>query len=144
MRMRFFICCLAASASSFVPALVVAQEPDALAAMKQLQASISIINAELRSDLEQMLMLQEALRINAGPPLEVQGRSPDVVQYEDAAAAQRRALERETAINARLDAILARSADLEAKKAALLERMYALEPVPPGGEEPSEGAARLR
>ena len=72
------------------------------------------------------------------------GNSGEATFWHTRASVSFFALERETAINARIDVILARSADLEAKKAALLVRMYALEPVRPGGEEPSEGAARLR
>jgi hypothetical protein len=47
----------------------------------------------------------------------------DTVSYDDIAAVQRRGIQRETTINARLDAILARSAALGAKKVALLERI---------------------
>ncbi len=98
--------------------------------MKRLQTMLSVINAELKSDLDQILVLQEAIKANSRAPLEAQGRSPDTVSYEEVAAAQRRAIQRETAINSRLDAILARSAELDAKKQPLLERIRELSSTP--------------
>lgn len=104
-----------------------AQEQQAFIRIQTLQASLSIINSELRSDLDQILILQEAIRANARMPLEAeQGRSPDPVSYEDVAAAQRRAIQRETAINARLDRLLARSAELDARKQPLLDEVREL------------------
>ena len=103
---------------------LLAQEPQSLVELRKLQASLSVINAELRSDLDQILILQEAIRENLRMPLEAQqARSPDPIFYEEVVAAQRRAIERETAINARLDALLARSAELDARKRPLLERV---------------------
>jgi hypothetical protein len=99
--------------------------------MKRLQVLLSVINSEVKSDLDQMLVLQEAITANARTPLDLQrGRSPDAVLFDDAAAAQRRAIERETAINARLDAILARNAALDAKKQPLMERVLELSVAP--------------
>ena len=66
--------------------------------------------------LDRFLKLEEAIKVNARTPLEAQGRSPDPVLYDDVAAAQRRAIQRETAMNARLDALLARSVTLDARK----------------------------
>jgi hypothetical protein len=103
-----------------------AQDQESFLELKKLQASLAVINSELRSDLDQILILQEAIRANARMPLEAQGRSPDPVSYEDVAAAQRRAIQRETAINARLDVLLARSAELDARKQALLDRVREL------------------
>jgi hypothetical protein len=103
-----------------------AQDEQSLVELKKLQASLLVINSELRSDLDQILILQEAIRANARMPLEAQGRSPDPVSYEDMAAAQRRAIQRETAFNARLDVLLARSAELDARKQPLLDRIREL------------------
>jgi hypothetical protein len=112
-----------------------AQEVDSFTEINRIQAVLSVLNAELKSDLDQVLMLQEAIKANGRAPLELQGRSPDTVSYEDIAAAQRRAIQREATINARLDAILARSAALDAQKQALLERIRDLSAAPqaPGG-----------
>jgi type II secretory pathway pseudopilin PulG len=106
------------------------QEPQGVPELKKLQASLSVINSELRSDLDQILILQEAIRANARTPLAAQANSPDPVSYEDVAAARRRANLRETAINARLDALLARSAELDARKQPLLERVRELGTAP--------------
>jgi hypothetical protein len=103
-----------------------AQDQQSFLELKKLQASLAVINSELRADLDQILILQEAIRANARMPLEAQGRSPDPVSYEDVAAAQRRAIQRETAINARLDVLLARSAELDARKQPLLDRVREL------------------
>lgn len=118
------------SMSLLLPGPLRAQENANVNEIRQLQASLAVINAELRADLEQVLMLQEAIRLNSRTTLEEQGRSPDMVLYEDMAAAQRRAIQRETAINARLDELLARSADLDARKQALLERIRELTELP--------------
>lgn len=103
-----------------------AQDEQGLVELKKLQASLSVINSELRADLDQILILQEAIRANARMPLEAQGRSPDPVSYDDLAAAQRRAIQRETALNARLEVLLARSAELDARKQPLLDRIREL------------------
>jgi hypothetical protein len=103
-----------------------AQDDQSLVELKKLQASLALINSELRSDLDQILILQEAIRANARMPLEARGQSPDPVSYGDVAAAQRRAIQRETALNARLDALLVRSAELDARKQPLLERIREL------------------
>jgi hypothetical protein len=129
MSMRL-VACLAASLFIVLSASALAQEQENVLEMKRIQALLAVINSELKTDLDQILLLQEAIRANAQPPLEAQGRSPDAVMFEDVAAAKRRAIQRETAINARLDAILARSADLDAKKQPLLERIRELSLVP--------------
>jgi hypothetical protein len=130
MSMRF-LASLAVSLAILLSASVHAQEQDSALEIKRLQALLSVINAELKSDLDQILMLQEAIKVNGRASLEAQGRSPDAVLVEDAAAAQRRAIQREAAINARLDTILARSAALDAKKQPLLERVRELGMVAP-------------
>lgn len=100
-----------------------AEDPDGFSEISRIQALLAVLNAELKSDLDQILMLQEAIKANSRAPLELQGRTPDAVSYEDMAAAQRRAIQREATINARVDAILARSAALDAQKQALMERI---------------------
>ncbi|OYY95760.1 MAG: hypothetical protein B7Y41_00235 [Hydrogenophilales bacterium 28-61-23] len=100
-----------------------AQEPASLRELKQLQVLLAVINSELKSDLDQILVLQEAIKANARPLLEAQGRTPDPVSFDAVAASQRLAIQRETALNARLDALLARSAALDAKKLPILDRM---------------------
>jgi hypothetical protein len=130
MSMRL-LACLAGSLAIVLPASLHAQEQDSVLEIKRLQALLSVINTELKSDLDQILMLQEAIKANDRASLEAQGRSPDAVMLEASVAAQRRAIQRETAINARLDAILARSAALDAKKQPLLERVRELGMTPP-------------
>lgn len=125
-----FLACLAASLLIVFSGSLLAQEQESVLEMKRLQGLLSVINSELKSDLDQVIVLQEAIKANARMPLEAQGRSPDVVSYGDVAEAQRRAIEREAAINARLDAILERSAALDAKKQPILERLLELSLVP--------------
>lgn len=100
-----------------------AQEQDCAGEAKQLQALLSVINSELKADLDQILTLREALKANSWTTLDARGQSPDVASVADVQAAQRRAIARESAINVRLDAILARSAALDASKQPLLERI---------------------
>jgi vacuolar-type H+-ATPase subunit E/Vma4 len=107
-----------------------AQESDSLTEINRIQSLLAVINSELKSDLDQILLLQEAIKANARAPLEVQGRTPDAVSYEEVAAGQRRAIQREAAINARLDTILSRSAALDAAKQILLERIRELSQAP--------------
>jgi hypothetical protein len=126
-----FLACLAGSLAIFMAASLHAQEQDSVLEIKRLQALLTVINAELKSDLDQILTLQEAIKVNGRASLETQGRSPDPVLVNEAAAAQRQAMQRETAINARLDAILARSAALDATKQPLLERVRELGMAPP-------------
>ena len=114
-----------------------AQERDRGQEMRGLQASLTAINLELRADFDQIAMLQEAIRANARTPLEAQGHAPDMVQFDDVAAAERQAIAREKAMNARLDAILARTAALDERKQPLVERIRDLGGIAPGA------AARL-
>lgn len=107
-----------------------AQAADGLVELRRVQTLLSVINSELRSDLDYVMVLQEAIKANSRPALKAQGLSPDAVSFDEMAAAQRRAIEREASINARLDVILARSAALDAEKQRLLERVRALDPVP--------------
>jgi hypothetical protein len=103
-----------------------AQEQESIQELRRIQAALTVINAELKADLDQILMLQEAIKSNNRTSLEAQGRSPDPVMVEDVAASQRRAIQREASINARLEAILARTAALDLKKQPLLDRVREL------------------
>jgi hypothetical protein len=105
---------------------LLAQERDNLSEVKKLELLLSVINTEIKSELDQILLLQEAIRANNRISLEESGRSPDSVTVEEAVAAQRRAIQREATINARLDAILARNAELAAKKKQLIDRIEEL------------------
>jgi len=118
-----FLAALAAAFTLFFSGSLLAEEQGGNSEIKQLQVLLGVINSELKSDLDQMLVLQEAIKANSRPPLEAQGRSPDPVSFDERAAAQRLAIQRETSLNARLDALLARSAALDAKKVPILERM---------------------
>jgi hypothetical protein len=118
--------CLAASILLVFSGPSCAQDEQGLVELKKLQASLAVINSELKSDLDQILVLQEAIRANARMPLDARGQSPDPVSHENVAAVQRRAIQRETAINARLDVLLARSAELDARKQPLLDRIREL------------------
>ena len=109
---------------------VSAQEQERIQEMNRIQNVLAVINAEIKSDLDQLLILQEALKSNARMSLEAQGRSPDVVNMSDLATAQRQAIERETSINARIDAVLTRTAELTLKKQSLLEQFMELSAVP--------------
>lgn len=129
MSIRFPVCAAASLLIVFSGSLFAQQQEGALE-LQRLQAALSVINAEIRANLDQVMALQEAIKANSRTPLEAQGRSPDAVSFDDVAAAQRRAIENEAAINARLDAILARSAALEEEKQPLLERIRELLQVP--------------
>jgi hypothetical protein len=98
--------------------------------IKRLQAMVIVINLELKSDLDQVLMLQEAVKLNSKTPLEYQGNSPDAVSYDDVEAYKRLAIQRETSINTRLDGILIRSKELDVKKQLLLDRVMELSKAP--------------
>ena len=103
-----------------------AQEPASAPEMRRLQTVLTVINAELKADLDQVLVLQEALRANARGSLQAQGRTPDAISFDEVAAEQRRAIQREQALNARLDAMLTRSITLDSKKQSILERLIEL------------------
>ena len=110
-------------------AQVPAQEQERIQEMSRIQNVLAVINAEIKSDLDQLLILQEALKSNSRISLEAQGRSPDVVNMSDLASAQRQAIERETSINSRIDAVLARTAELSLKKQSLLDQFMELSTV---------------
>lgn len=117
---------LASTAFAFAllsPVGLCAQEQDTSIEMKQLQVLLSVYNSELKSDLDQILVLQEALKANAWPLLASQGRAPEPASFEAVAEEKRLAIQRESALHARLNTLLARSAALDAKKLPLLERM---------------------
>jgi hypothetical protein len=137
-----FLACLAGSLAILLSAPLRAEEQGIVLEIKRLQALLSVINAELKSDLDQVLMLQEAIKANGRTSLEAQGRSPDAILVEDAATAQRLAIQRETEINARLDAILARSAALDAKKQPLQERVRELSAAQPAAAAKVEELAK--
>lgn len=137
MFIRFFAC-LAALLSIFYSGSLFAQDQGRFIEMRQIQISLSIINSELKANLDQILMLEEAIKANDRPSMVEQGRSTDPVMYDDMVAAQRRVIQRETVLNARLDALLARSAQLDVQKQPLLERIQEIavipyEPVPNPG-----------
>lgn len=137
-----FIFLLAISLAITVSASAYAQVQGAALELKQLQSALAVINAELKADFDQILLLQEAIKANSRTSLEAQGRSPDAVMLDDVAAAQRRAIQRETAINARLDAILARTAELDARKQVLLERVMELSLTRQSPATKSEGSQK--
>jgi ADP-heptose:LPS heptosyltransferase len=125
-----YLAWLGASICLVMAGSVHAQEQEIAPEMKRIQSMLAVFNGELKSDLDQILLLQEALKANARGSLEAQGRSPDALMVDDVAAAQRRAIQREAALNTRLDAILARSAVLDARKQPLLERLRELATLP--------------
>jgi len=103
--------------------------------LKRLKAMISFINAEIRSDLDQILVLQEAMKANNQVSLEEQGRSPDPIGYEDMAIAKRIAINRETVLNAEFSAVMAQTAALRAEKQTLVERVMVLGMTPSSSSE---------
>jgi hypothetical protein len=134
-----FLACLAAFFSIFYSGSLLAQDQGRFIEMKQIQISLSIINSELKANLDQILMLEEAIKANDRPSMVEQGRSSDPVMYDDMVAARQRVIQRETVLNARLDALLARSAQLDGQKQPLLERIREIgvmpyEPVPNPGK----------
>jgi hypothetical protein len=133
-----FLACLAAFFSIFYSGSLLAEDQGRFIEMKQIQISLSIINSELKANLDQILMLEEAIKANDRPSMVEQGRSSDPVMYDDMVAARQRVIQRETVLNARLDALLARSAQLDGQKQPLLERIREIgvmpyEPVPNSG-----------
>jgi Flp pilus assembly protein TadB len=129
MSTRYF-CCLAGVLLVLWSGHSFAQDQSGVLEMRRLQTALSVINAELKADLDQVLALHEALKANSRAPLNLQGRSPDPLSYDDVAAAQRLAIQRDVLLNGRLDAILARSAVLDAEKQPLLERVRSLSLLP--------------
>lgn len=122
------ICLVALVLALNVPSAL-AQSEDA--ELKRLQTILAILNQELLAEYQQIQALQEARRSNAQVPLYLQGRSPDRVSLDEAAADQRRAVEREAALNAQLDGIYARIKQLEAEKQPILERLREIVRSPP-------------
>jgi hypothetical protein len=129
MSTRYFSC-FAGVLLALLSAHSCAQDQSGVLEMRRLQTALSVINAELKADLDQVLALHEALKANSRTPLNLQGRSPDPLSYDDVAAAQRLAIQRDALLNGRLDAILARSAVLDAEKQPLLERVRSLSLLP--------------
>ncbi len=130
---------LAGLAATFLVALCPhssAQSPDANAEMRRLQVLLAVINSEIRADLDQVMALHEVIKSNARVLATAQERSPDPVNFDERAASQRMANQRDAALSRRLDAILARSAELDAEKQPLLERIRSLGRVP---QEPATG-----
>jgi hypothetical protein len=109
---------------------LLAQVQDRALELQRLRAVLATINSEAKADLDQIQMLQEAIKANARTSLEAQWRSPDPVMFEDNAAAQRRMIQRDSAINARLESILERSAALEVKKQLILDRILEVSAMP--------------
>ena len=126
----FFLATFLVIFSGSLFAQVPAQEQERIQEMNRIQNVLAVINAEIKSDLDQLLILQEALKSNSRMSLEAQGRSPDVVNMTDLATAQRQAIDREISINTRIDAVLARTAELSLKKQSLLEQFMELSTVP--------------
>lgn len=122
--------------SLLIASATFAQAPASAPEMKRLQTVLSVINAELKTDLDQILILQEALKANARGSLKAQGHTPDAISFDEVAAEQRRAIQRELVLNARLDAILARSSSLDSKKQLILERLLELGLAQPAPVDP--------
>lgn len=126
------LACVVSSMLIVISGSLCAQEADSLLEIKRLQNLLSVVNSELKSDLDQIPILQEAIRANNRVPLDAQqGRSPDPIMLDDVVAEQRIAIQRETVLNARLAALLARSAELDAGKLPILERIRELSLAPP-------------
>lgn len=102
--------------------LPAAAQEDELVEMRRLQELLTVLNQELKADLDQILVLQQAQRINAAMP-DMRGRSPDMVLYTDVEAARRRAVEQDAELQARLSGLLDRSKSLDARKQQILERI---------------------
>jgi predicted RNase H-like nuclease (RuvC/YqgF family) len=100
---------------------VLAEAPEV--ELKRLQTILNTLNQELQAEYQHIRSLQEALRSNAQFPLLSQGRSPDVVAYEEVAGQERTALRREAALNAQLDVVYARVKQIEADKQPILDRL---------------------
>ena len=64
-----FIAGLAVALSIVFSGSLLAQEKESAAEMKRLQTMLSVIDAELKSDLDQILVLQEAIKANSRAPL---------------------------------------------------------------------------
>lgn len=122
------ICLVALMLALNLPSAL-AQSEDA--ELKRLQTILAILNQELLAEYQQIQALQEARRSNAQVPLYMQGRTPDRVSLDEAAADQRRAVEREAALNAQLDGIYGRIKQLEAEKLPILERLREIVRSPP-------------
>lgn len=116
-----------------------AQE-EVTAEMRHLQEWLDLINRELKAELDQILALQQAQRLNAQMP-ELRLRSPDIVLQTDADAARRQALAQDMDIQERLSQLLERSKALDARKQQLLERYFELGSEVGAAPPPAEPAA---
>ena len=117
---------------------VLAEEPEA--ELRRLQTILNTLNQELQAEYQHIRTLQDALRSNSVVPLLSQGRSPDVVAYEEVAGQERTALSREAALNAQLDVVYSRVKQIEADKQPILDRLRELiktAPAPAPKEQPA-------
>jgi hypothetical protein len=113
-----------------------AQDQENALEMSRIQNVLTVINSEIKSDLDQVLALQEAIKSNSRMPFlngAEQGIAPAPVNIEDVAAAQQKAIDRGKSLESRVDALLARIAELGVKKQQLLDRFLELsqEPLAP-------------
>jgi hypothetical protein len=129
MSMRFPVGAAVSLLIAFCGSLSAQGQADALE-LQRLRAAVSVINDEIRANLDEVTTLQQAARANTRA-LDAQRNAPGPVSYDDMAAAQQRAIDSEAAINARVDAILRRNLALDAEKQPMLERVRALLQIPP-------------
>ena len=110
-----------------------AQAPENVVEMNRIEKALAVINSEIKSDIDQLQVLQEASKSSSRIPLPGQperGISSEMANIADVASAQRRALERETAINSRIDDLLVRIDELSKNKRQLLDRFMELSVAP--------------
>ena len=116
-----FLACLAASLFIVLPGPLFAQDQESVLEVQRIQAALQVINAEIRANLDEIRSLQGALQANNAQAPQAQGQL-----FDDVAAAQQRAYDNAATINARIQEILARNAELGAQKQPLLERVQEL------------------
>ena len=123
MSLRFPVRAAAALLIAFSGSLL-AQGQEAALELQRLQLALSVINGEIKANLDEVMALQEAGKASART-LGAQAQAPGQL-FDDVAAAQQRAIDDQVGFNARIDAILERNAALNAEKQPLLERVREL------------------
>ena len=129
-----------------LPISAMAENRNEMNELKRLQEWLNVLNQELKAELDQVLVLQQAQRMNTQIPMELQNNSPNIVLFIDVEASKRRAADQDAEIQARLASLLERTRSIDAKKLPILERIYELAnqpPMEPAVGQPAPTAAPL-
>lgn len=121
-----------------------AEDKTEMSELKRLQEWLNVLNQELKAELDQILVLQQAQRTNSQMPLELQNYASNLPLVTEVEAARRRAAEQDAELQARLASLLERTRGIDARKLPILERIYELGSslsAPPAATAPADEQA---